>query len=98
MLKKNQSPLLRALSTAAITTAMLGLLSGYASAATADKTMEAEGSGARSFLAFDKNQDGFIDAKEASANPMLLESFDAVDIDRDGVLSMEEFNKGFATR
>jgi len=53
---------------------------------------------ANGFLAFDTNQDGFVDAREAGANPLLQQSFDAVDTDKDGRLSMEEFNKGFATR
>ena len=53
---------------------------------------------AMGFLAFDKNGDGFIDVKEATANPDLEKKFDAVDTDKDGRISMEEYNKGFAMR
>ncbi|QOW23391.1 EF-hand domain-containing protein [Lysobacter avium] len=42
------------------------------------------------FAAMDTNDDGVIDAAEASSNPTLTAEFKAVDTDRDGKLSKAE--------
>jgi hypothetical protein len=52
----------------------------------------------KGFLALDINRDGYIDYKEATANPALDKNFDAVDTDKDGRLTPDEYNKGFALK
>lgn len=96
MVTTKQTPLVRSLFAALGAVAVLGLLGGNSNAA--DPAVGSMDTGAKGFLAFDTNQDGFVDAKEAHVNPVLEQSFDAVDMNKDGRLSMEEFNKGFATK
>lgn len=48
----------------------------------------------KGFLALDINRDGYIDYKEATANPALDKVFDAADTDKDGRLTPDEHTKG----
>jgi hypothetical protein len=50
------------------------------------------------FLVFDTSRDGYIDRKEATADPSLAREFDKVDVNQDGRLSLDEFNMGFAMK
>jgi Ca2+-binding EF-hand superfamily protein len=44
-----------------------------------------------SFAKLDANKDGYIDVREASASPKLVELFARADANKDGRLSREEF-------
>lgn len=66
--------------------AVLGILSR----AHAAEPSQAE---AMSFAVLDLNQDGFVDKREASVLPSLLDAFDAVDTNKDGRLSPSEYAK-----
>lgn len=41
-------------------------------------------------MALDKDQDGFVSLEEAQAMPEVVEAFNALDVNKDGKLDMEE--------
>src|SRR5579859_6966235 len=52
------------------------------------KSMHDKGDAA--FLKADKDNDGTLDRKEAKAMPRVAKHFDAIDVDKDGTVSLEE--------
>ena len=94
MLKQCKSNRVRFVSCAAVAATALFLVAPGANAAD-PVPVDAKSSVSKGFLALDINRDGFVDYKEATANPELLKIFDTADTDKDGKLSPEEYTKGF---
>ena len=46
--------------------------------------------GTAAFKKADKDNDGTLDRKEAKAMPRVAKNFDAIDVDKDGTVSLEE--------
>ncbi|MFT4654801.1 MAG: Ca2+-binding EF-hand superfamily protein [Kangiellaceae bacterium] len=49
-------------------------------------------------VTLDKDQDGLISLKEAAGHQKLLENFNAVDVNEDGYISMEELTASNLTK
>ena len=73
-----------------LTLSALALVCGAALAANQDSTTVAQ---ADVFKQFDTNKDKFIDQKEAAASTELTQLFASADADKDGKLSVAEFDK-----
>lgn len=97
MLKQCKSHRVRFVACAAIAATALCLVAPSANAAD-PVPVDAKSTASRGFLALDINRDGFIDYKEATANPELLKGFDVVDTDKDGKLAPEEYSKIFVSK
>jgi hypothetical protein len=64
-------------------TAMALLAAGFLSAAVADE---------ETFIKLDTNEDGYISAKEAAADEVLQQSWEATDANQDGQIDAAEFS------
>ena len=62
----------------------------------ARKTMHEKGEAA--FKQADKDNDGTLDKEEAKAMPRVAENFEAIDVDKDGTVSMEEIHNFMKAR
>lgn len=54
--------------------------------------------GEAAFKQADKDNDGTLDKEEAKAMPRVAEHFDAIDVDKDGTVSMEEIHNFMKAR
>ena len=97
MLKQRKTHRVRFVTCAAIATTALCLVAPGVYAAD-PAPVDAKSNVSRGFLALDINRDGYIDYKEATANPELLKGFDAADTDKDGKLTPEEYTKSFVLK
>ena len=93
MLKQYKAIRPHSLLRALLASASLCLTMIPAHAASPDPVLD-KGRDAKSFAELDTNRDGVIDRKEAQASPALAKSFEAVDVNGDGRVSVEEYAKG----
>jgi hypothetical protein len=54
--------------------------------------------GEAAFKKADKDNDGTLDRKEAKAMPRVAKNFDAIDVDKDGTVSLEEVHTFMKSR
>lgn len=54
--------------------------------------------GGAAFKKADKDNDGTLDRKEAKAMPRVAKNFDAIDVDKDGTVSLEEVHTFMRSR
>jgi Ca2+-binding EF-hand superfamily protein len=56
----------------------------------ASPTNDNHDKGTVAFLKADKDNDGTLDREEAKAMPNVAKNFDAIDVDKDGTVSLDE--------
>ena len=93
MLKQYKAIRVPAVMGAVLASASLCLAMIPAHAAGSDSFLD-KGRDTKSFADLDTNRDGMVDRKEAQVSPALFKSYDAVDANGDGRISVEEYVVG----